>query len=251
MRPARRRLRLLHTSDVHIDGFGVSNRDADHAEVCLCPLLAIEALALDHQVDGVIVAGDLFDHARMSEQGVRAVYELLDRLPGLCIVIVGNHDVHDETSLYRRHRSIVDATSVLLLDQVEGSEHRLFDDTVHLWGRAMDEHSPQFRPLHGVAPRPDHDPWYLVLGHGHFVENDEASHRSSQITADDIEATGADYVALGHWHVTTDVSQGPVAAWYCGAPSGRPGGNALLVDLHPDDGVTVTTITVPLPDGCG
>jgi exonuclease SbcD len=246
----RRTLRLLHTSDVHIDGFGVSDRQADHADTCLCPLLAVERLAIEHDVDGVIVAGDLFDHARVSEGGVQAVYELLDRFPGQCIVIVGNHDVHDEGSLYRRHPEVVAGTSVLFLDELAGVEHRLFDDAVHLWGRAMDEHSPEFRPLHGVAERPPDDPWFLVLAHGHYVDDDEDSYRSSQITASEIEATGADYVALGHWHVTTEVSQGPVTAWYCGAPSGRPGGNVLLVDLHPDSGVSVTTLEVALPDGC-
>ena len=95
------------------------------------------------------------------------------------------------------------------------------------------------------------DPWFIAMGHGHFVDDDEASHRSSLITPGDIARTEADYVALGHWHVTTDVSQGPVSAWYCGAPSGRPGGHALIVDLHVDAGVQVTAIEVPLdPTGC-
>lgn len=247
----RRSLRLLHTSDVHIDGYGVGERDAEHAETCLCPLLALERLAHEHRVDGVLVVGDLFDHARVNEAGVHGVYEVLDRLPGQCVVMVGNHDVHDERSLYHRYRGAVDGTEVLLIDDHDGRDHRLFEGALHVWGKAMDEHSPDFKPLHGVVERPEDDPWFIAMGHGHFVDDDEASHRSSLITPGDIAGTAADYVALGHWHVTTDVSQGPVSAWYCGAPSGRPGGNALIVDLHVDAGVQVTAIEVPLdPTGC-
>lgn len=248
---ARRSLRLLHTSDVHIDGYGVGDREADHADTCLCPLHGIEHLAAEHNVDGVLVVGDLFDHARVSEAGVHDVYAVLDRLPGTCVVMVGNHDVHDDRSLYHRFRPAVDATEVVLLDEHDGSDARLFDGALHIWGRAMDEHSPAFKPLAGVAPRPDDDPWYIAMGHGHYVDEEEETHRSSLITPSDIRATAADYVALGHWHVTTDVSQGDVTAWYSGAPSGRPGGNALIVDLHVEHGVSVTQVEVPLSaTGC-
>jgi DNA repair protein SbcD/Mre11 len=246
----RRSLRLLHTSDVHIDGYGVGLRDAPHADVCLCPLHGIERLAEEHRVDGVLVVGDLFDHARIGEQAMEGVYGLLDRLPGECVVMVGNHDVHDDRSLYHRHRHVVDSSGVVLIDEHAGAEIRMLGDAVHLWGRAMDEHSPAFRPLAGAAEHPG-DAWYLVLGHGHYVDDPVNSHRSSLITPEDIASTGADYVGLGHWHVTTDVSQPDVTAWYSGAPSGTPGGRALILDLDPEHGVRVTPVDVPLdPAGC-
>lgn len=248
---SRRNLRLLHTSDVHIDGYGVGAKDAEHGETCVCPLLGLEKLANEHDVDGVLVVGDLFDHARVDEAAVSAVYEVLDRLPGEVVVMVGNHDVHDDRSIYHRFGETVADTDVLLIDEHDGSDHRLLGGALHVWGKAMDEHSSDYVPLAGVTARPDDNPWFIAMGHGHFIDDDEASHRSSLITPAHIEATQADYVALGHWHVTTDVSQGPVSAWYCGAPSGRPGGNALIVDLDVDNGVSTTTVEVRLdPLGC-
>ena len=72
------------------------------------------------------------------------------------------------------------------------------------------------------------------------------AHRSSPITHDEISATDADYVALGHWHVTTDASHGEVVAWYPGAPMGYPGnGTAALVTL--DDQVTVEHVAISAP----
>ena len=68
----------------------------------------------------------------------------------------------------------------------------------------------------------------------------------------DIEATAADYVALGHWHVRADVSTDSVAAWYSGAPYGvAASGSFNLIDLHPATGVTVEAVDVELrASGC-
>ncbi|MCP3854961.1 MAG: hypothetical protein GY698_09530 [Actinomycetia bacterium] len=248
----RRRVRLLHTSDIHLAGYAPTS-EAPHLDQCLCDLLAIEQLGHDHEVDGVIIAGDLFDHARVEEDLVTAVFAQLDKLPGEVILLVGNHDAHDDRSIYLRYEHVVQSSSVRFVDDHAGAESRMLDGAIHLWGRAMTEHSSAYRPLHGVAPRPADDVWYLVMGHGHHIGPGRAEdqHRSSIITDDDVRATGADYVALGHHHVTSDVSMGGVTAWYSGAPSGYGGGQALVVDLCPTDGVSVTQVAVEHPgDGC-
>lgn len=72
---------------------------------------------------------------------------------------------------------------------------------------------------------------------------------SSLITAADIAATGADYVALGHHHVLTDVSAGGVPAFYCSSTEpGYPGGQVLLIDLCPETGVSFTPLPVAIPE---
>jgi DNA repair exonuclease SbcCD nuclease subunit len=248
---ARRPLRLLHTSDVHLGAHGYHGA-ATHHRHCVCPLRAVDTIARDHGVDGVLVVGDLFDHARVDETLVGRAFEVLDAMPGFSALIVGNHDVHDDTSLYRRHGHVVERSETVFFDELHGSTNHLLDGELVLWGRAMDEHSQRYRPLHGVVDRPEHDAWYVVLGHGLHIGDDpiDGAGRSSLITAADIAATAADYVALGHHHVLTDVSAGGVPAFYCGAPSGYPGGQALVVDLHPERGVRVTPVPVQLPDAC-
>lgn len=247
----RRRLRLLHTSDVHLGCHGYGNAPAHHRH-CVCPLLALDALAREHDVDGVIVAGDLFDHGRVDEVLVDRAFETLSSLPGFAVLIAGNHDVHDDTSLYRRHLEALGASGTVFFDELGGRTSEVLDGELVMWARAMDEHSSRYRPLHGVAERPQNpDAWYLVLGHGLYIGDDavDAVARSSLITAEDIAATKADYVALGHHHVLTDVSAGGVTAFYSGAPCGYPGGQALLVELCPDSGVQTTVLTVErLPD---
>jgi len=247
----RRPLRFLHTSDVHLGSHGYHGA-ATHHRHCVCPLLAVDALAREHGVDGVLVMGDLFDHARVDETLVGKAFGVLDGFPGATVLIVGNHDVHDDSSLYRRHGHVVSGSETVFFDELHGTTTALFDGELVLWGKAMDEHSARYRPLHGVPGRPDADAWYVVLGHGLHIGDDsvDGAGRSSLITAADIAATGADYVALGHHHVLTDVSAGGVTAFYSGAPTGYPGGQALVVDLHPDHGVRATPVPVPVFEAC-
>jgi DNA repair exonuclease SbcCD nuclease subunit len=82
------------------------------------------------------------------------------------------------------------------------------------------------------------------MAHGFFYPERQPADRSSPIFAEEIRDTGWDYVALGHQHVPTDVSQGTVVARYSGAPlidwrAEPTGGHVALVDLSPERGVTV------------
>ncbi|MPY95545.1 MAG: hypothetical protein GEV08_21555 [Acidimicrobiia bacterium] len=249
----RRPLRLLHTADLHVAGGFTTPKSCGGGHECLCSILSVERMVAEHEVDALLVAGDLFDHGRVPAGLVAEVFDVLARLPVPCVLLAGNHDVHDAAGIYRRHADEVSRAGVHFLADGLGSTLELFDGALTLWGKAMDEHSPAYRPLHGVAPRPD-ESWYVVLGHGHYVGDvpPEREMRSSPITAPDIAATRADYVALGHWHVTTDVSEDGVAAWYPGSPvQSWADGSALLVELDPGAGVDVTALPIgPVGDGC-
>jgi DNA repair exonuclease SbcCD nuclease subunit len=249
-----RSLRLLHTSDVHLAGGFSTPKTCDRRHECLCPILGVTELAREHRPDLLLVVGDLFDHGRVPEEMVQAAFDVLAKLDMPTVLISGNHDVHDATSLYRRHEPVVGGAGVTFIDELEGTTLRLFDGELVIWGRAMDDHHPGFRPLHGVPARPEGDNWYVVLGHGHYIgqEAPDASMRSSPITDDDIAATNADYVALGHWHTLTDVSAGGVPAWYAGSPMmSWSDGVALLVDLVPGQEAKVEAVpVVPPATGC-
>jgi DNA repair exonuclease SbcCD nuclease subunit len=252
---ARRRIRLLHTSDWHLFA-DLTPRDGTHHDPCRCVLDGVAALVAEHQPDGIVHTGDLFDHARVSAATVAAVLTEVAALGPPVLLLPGNHDVFDHTSPFHKAPEHLGGDGqISFFDDHGGTVHRWLGGAVTAWGRAMPMHEPAFRPLHGVpSPPADATSWFVVLGHGHHVgdEPPELQGRSSPITAGDIAATGADYVALGHWHRVTDVSAAGVAAWYAGSPQpGYGDGNALLVDLCPSDGVTVTPVAaVPPAGGC-
>ena len=248
MRP----LRLLHTSDVHIGGGFRTPEEGEHHDHCLCPLVVIEELVEAQKVDVMLVVGDLFDHQRVSDELVDEVLGRLGRLGVPCVVIAGNHDVHDERSVYGTE--VLDGSGVIFLDDDKGTTVELLEGDLTIWGKAMPVHDRDFRPVRDVPERPRDDSWWVVLGHGHLDpdEDNDAFGRSSPISPADIAATEADYVALGHWHVRTDASTEAVTAWYSGAPYGVAASQQMnVVDLHPETGVVVGSVPVVLPvSGC-
>ena len=87
-----------------------------------------------------------------------------------------------------------------------------------------------------------------MRGHGtrFLYEERQRPERSSPIFADEIRDSYWDYIALGHQHVQTDVSQGGVAAYYSGAPmvdgsGAEPDNSVLRIDLSEEHGVRVTS----------
>ena len=241
------KVRMLHTSDVHI-GYA-KGPNCSQTDTCQCAVIGLTAAVKRENADILLIAGDLFDHARLPDTAITRTLEILAEAGVPVAVIPGNHDVHDMPSLWTRCADEVKKTGIFLLDCLEGASVRFGSLGLTLWGRAMAEHEPGYRPLFEVPSRPVSD-WYVVAAHGHLNLTSEDAHRSSPITYEEISATNADYVALGHWHVPTDASHEGVTAWYPGAPMGSPGnGTAALVVFDSD--VSVHHVPVPSPvNGC-
>lgn len=232
-------VRMLHTSDVHVaDG-------TDPARA----LRGVVDIAIDSDVDIVLIAGDLFDHARIGEEAASATIKELARLERPVVVIPGNHDCVDERSVYRRVDLTDAGLHVRFVGDPEGSELWFDDLSLHIWARGIENHHPGHRPLAGRRAAPPGG-WSVVVTHGHYVENGEDSDRSSQIRQEEIAALDCDYLALGHWHRFLEVSEGDVKAFYCGSPSesGVDAGTVNLVTLSPISGVGVERKPVAPPD---
>jgi DNA repair exonuclease SbcCD nuclease subunit len=227
----KRAIRLLHTSDVHL-----------HSPESCAGLDAVVDAANHLGVDLFLSAGDLFDSTRVSQETIERALESLGRLTMPGVILPGNHDALDQSSVYHRMDLKRLAPRVRLLTNVQGEELVIPDLDVAIWGRAMEEHTPRFRPLEG-APSRNGVGWYVGMAHGYHFATGENPDRSSPIFPEEIADTGYDYWALGHVHVFRDVSAGPVTAFYSGSPddhaiSPRPG-HVALVEMDPNTGVQV------------
>lgn len=116
----RRPLRVLHTADVHLGGHPPTGPDGPHRQDCLCPLDAVVSLAVAHAADALLIVGDLFDHARVDGPVVGAAFELLAGLDIPVVLMVGNHDVLDERSIYHRCADAVTGAGVHFVDDHGG-----------------------------------------------------------------------------------------------------------------------------------
>jgi DNA repair exonuclease SbcCD nuclease subunit len=230
VRSGRPTVRLLHTSDVHISTVGPA----------LWALAAVVDMALESGVDLVLIAGDLFDSARVPQEVAEAVVADLARLTVPTIVIPGNHDCIDQLSIYRRVDLTKAGDHVFFANDPGGRRLVLEELRLSVWARGIEDHKPSNRPLLGYEPSGPRY-WEVVVAHGHYVGREEASDRSSPITAEEIGRLSCDYLALGHWHRFLDVSEGETTAFYSGSPSdaGADGPTVNVVTLDPDSGVQV------------
>jgi DNA repair exonuclease SbcCD nuclease subunit len=244
----RRSLRVIHTSDVHIDSdsFIGERREAARLRAQNAFAKVVDALR-EERADLLLIAGDLFDSSRIAQEALDFVLSELARASCPVVLLPGNHDCYDEHSVYRRVDFGGVGSHVHVLTAVEGERLELPELDAAVWGRAMVDHDPSNQPLAGVPPRLE-GVWNIGIAHG-LLAAQGAELRSSLITPQQIDESGFDYLAMGHLHVFREVSQRPTRAAYSGSPvplppGGGRGGSVALVDLDIVSGVRLTEWTV-------
>ena len=229
-------MKILHTSDWHL---GMSEKGADLKEDQLFFINQIREIVRDHQVDAVIIAGDVFDRAFVSSEAIR-MYD--DAVTGLCreevvstIVIAGNHDGAERLSqcsrLLGNSGLHIAGTAARTAEKVE------FDDTdIYLlpWvdtARAKYEFPEKEEDItdteaayrvicDSIREHMDTSKNNILVSHAFIIDAETSeSDRSAEIGfASAVSSSifdGFDYVALGHLHKPQDITD---TIRYCGTP---------------------------------
>ena len=238
----RKSIRLIHTSDTHLG----DEWSADLAERALATVVGNVPLL---EGDALLLVGDVFDHARVSDATLVFFLEQMARVRVPAIVLPGNHDLHGEDSLYRRGPFSHSPPNLHILSREDGERLTFPDLTLDVWGRAMFCHTPEFRPLQGM-PAADPNRWLVALAHGHYHFEHDTDRRSAPIMPSEVAAAPCDYLALGHWERHVDVSQGGTTAVYSGSPLGalqtNDSVNVTVADLDPDAGIRTRQVKLPM-----
>ncbi len=237
-----RELRLVHTSDLHVDDDRIA---AMHGGDGVAGLTAALATARALAADIVLLVGDTFDNHMVTTATIdRAGQALADA--GLPVVILpGNHDPATADSIWLRGR-LDEIQSVAILGITNDRIVAFPDHGIEIWGNAHRDYQNMV-PLRDPPPRGARR-WQVALGHGHYEPPETWANplRPSWLISDAmIAATGADYVALGHWDRAAQVGDGGVPAYYSGAP--HHAGTVNLVRLTDAGEVIVTREAVEWP----
>jgi DNA repair exonuclease SbcCD nuclease subunit len=205
---------LVHSSDLHVDdGVTADAHDGDGT----AGLALVLAAARKVGADVVLLAGDTFDHNRLPAPVLQRTAALLHAAGIPIVILPGNHDPAMPGSVHHRG-GFGDIPHVHVLGVTHDEAVLLPCWDLEIWGLAHRDYA-DMRPLPG--PRPRRTRWQIVMAHGHYEPNlDPAkSLRPSWLFGDAaIAATGADYVALGHWNRAARVGDGSVPAYYSGSP---------------------------------
>lgn len=198
-------LLIAHSSDLHIDG---------RVSESFHPLCQVIATARREQADVLLLAGDIFDHNRLPLAILDRAARVLGEAGMPVIILPGNHDCLTAGSVYRRG-GIGEVPNVRVLGVTDDESVALPQHELEVWGRAHYDYE-NMSPLR--EPRPRTTRWQIAMAHGHWMQSADERHRGWLITNEDIAATQADYVALGHWPQATPAGPGDVPAYYSGSP---------------------------------
>ncbi|MFD6328849.1 exonuclease SbcCD subunit D [Streptomyces niveus] len=267
-------MRFLHTSDWHL---GRSFHRVSLLDAQAAFLDHLVATALTHQVDAVLVAGDVYDRAVPPLFAVELFDRALHRLAGArvpTVMISGNHDsarrlgvgagLIDHAGIHLRTDPARCATPVVLAD-AHGDV--AFYGLPYLEPALVREEFKAAKAGHeavltaaldrvraDLALRPD-GTRSVVLAHA-FVAGGAASDSERDITVGGVSAVptgtfdGVDYVALGHLHGAQALTE---RVRYSGSPLAYSFSESdhrktmWLVDLGPGGEIDATRIDCPVP----
>ena len=193
--------RILHFADLHLDrsfaGLGMASSEASkRREELRAALRRIVDLALELEVDALTVGGDLYEQERVTlDTGnfMRQQFQLLAPRPVL--IAPGNHDPYLPDAMYRR----IDWPSNVRIFQDMRWQAVEIGDGVTMWG--VGHAGPAIRENLLRELRIGPGEVAVALLHGSdltAVPAGKATHCPFQ--RQDVEACGAAFVLLGHYH---------------------------------------------------
>jgi DNA repair exonuclease SbcCD nuclease subunit len=237
--PPARDLIVAHSSDLHVDHDHTARlHGGDGTAGLACVLRAARGAG----ADVMILAGDTFDCHRLPQDLLDRAADVIAAADLPVVILPGNHDPAVSDAVY--HGALAAVANLRVLG-ITHEEAVLFPDLdLEIWGRAHRDYSDMI-PFETLRKRSTR--WQIAVAHGHYQPQPDRSTRLRPgwlIGDDEIAATGADYVALGHWNRAAKVGNGDIAAYYSGSP--EYAGTINLVRLASRGDVVVTHLELDI-----
>ncbi|MDZ4859516.1 MAG: metallophosphoesterase [Candidatus Hydrogenedentes bacterium] len=218
-------IRLVHTADVHLDrcysqarfpsAFGNRRRQSIRDA-----FLRIVRRAGEWPADALLIAGDLFEHDRVSRDTVAMLQSAFDTIPHVPVYIApGNHDPFVADSPYARDRW---PENVFLFTKPVWSAFTLARVPLTVHGFGFDGPDISVNPF-GALAIPGDGRVHVAVAHGSEMGSlppGKGAHAPFDVNAGVPE--GLHYLALGHYHGAKRVPTRN-GAWvqYAGSPEGH------------------------------
>ena len=230
-------LRLLHSADWQIGRVFSQFEPDDAAALFEARFHAVErlaALAVEHAVDSVLVAGDVFDAQTVSDKTIRRLFNAMQGYAGPWVLLPGNHDAALTESVWTRaHR--LGAIPPNVLPCLEPAPRVVAGKFAVLAAPLVQRHTYGDLTEVFVTSEPPADLPRIGLAHGAVqgVLADDID-SANPIAADRAATARLDYLALGDWHGCKRIDE---RTWYAGTPEtdrfkANDSGQALLVSIE-------------------
>lgn len=233
-------IRLLHTADVHLGAkfLGLGDGGATQREQIKASFKKLVSQAIVEDVDIVLIAGDLFDANQQPQVNIDLAVEQFSLLAAnnipVCL-IPGTHDCFDSGSIYRKVNFCERCPNLtLFLD--EGWNYTEFLTLgLTVYGKPNFSNRSYNSPLEELR-RLTGSQYHIAMAHGSLSIPGVIAEDDYVFTANQIQNSQMQYVALGHWHRPYACSDKGVIAWYSGPPEiistdQRQPGSVLIVTI--------------------
>ncbi|MCL1828530.1 MAG: metallophosphoesterase [Oscillospiraceae bacterium] len=204
-------VRILHAADLHLDS-PFESHSAGKAALRRSEqrglLLKLALLAEKEHAEIMLLAGDILDSDSAYLDTAEMAEQTLGRLSIPVFISPGNHDYYSSKSPYAR----LNKKPNIHIFQKSAIEYKEFpEQKVRVWGAGFtDRSSPPL--LEGFCHTEKADFLNIMVIHGEAGVKDSAY---NPISESDLQASGMDYVALGHNHTFSGLMRAgnTVYAW--------------------------------------
>jgi DNA repair exonuclease SbcCD nuclease subunit len=235
-------LKILHTADIHLGMkfSGLGNKGASQREQLRTTFKNVIFTAITEGVNIVLIVGDLFDTNQQPQRNIDLVIEqfnLLNQNNIPVCLIPGTHDSLDSSSIYRKvdfERKCPNLT-IFADENVPYTEYPDLNLTVY--GKPNLSNRSRISPLKELKPSTS-SKFHIAMAHGSFYIPEKIAEDDHVFRFEEVQASGMDYLALGHWHRVYKCSEKP-PAWYSGPPewiAGQIARGAVLLVSFSDTG---------------
>jgi len=246
-------IKILHTSDLHLEaklGF-LGPKSQDHRKQLITTFKELVVRAVSGKYDLVLIAGDLFDTPFPGENTKTQVLEGFKTLISNKIylaVIAGNHDYLEAGSVYFDERfRILNSDYIHIFNTPDEYIWTIPGLDLTILGVSLTKQKDNSSPLSSVKDIITQDKktkYRVALLHGSL--DVDAQITNNPLNRSELVKMNFDYVALGDWHSTKQVSLTP-SVWYSGSPElihiDQVGaGNFLTVEIDNQTKVTLSKI---------
>ncbi len=208
-------MKILHSADWHMDSPLLGHSDAQAA--CLREALLripdkIAAMCRAEGCDLLLLAGDLFD-GPASAESVQAVRKALEEVAIPVFISPGNHDFCRPDSVYLT-QVWPENVHIFTHPVMEAVDLPQLDATVFGAGYTAMDCPSLLDGFHAEST----NTWKIGLVHG---DPQQTASPYSPVSAQQIAASGLDYLALGHIHKGGSLRSGGILCAWPGCPMGR------------------------------
>lgn len=203
-------IRIAHIADAHL---GCAFADLDkkkralrRQEIKMSFANAINT-ALEHNVEVILIAGDIFDNAFVDKETVNFVKNTLNQTTVPVFIAPGNHDPYT-MGVYTALKDGLNENITIF----ENSITKYTIDNVNIYGFGFDKDALCASSLAGFTT--DEDAINIMVLHAGGMYN--------PVTDEDIKNSRLSYLALGHTHEFSGVQKSGDTCWaYCGTHDGH------------------------------